>query len=80
MNGVLRSYLGKFVVVFLDDILIFSKTEEEHIEYLRLVLEKLRGHAIYAKQSKCDFFKNEIHYLGHVISYAGAMAYGQGQG
>ena len=70
MDGVLRPYLGKFVVVFLDDILIFNKTEEEHIEHLRLVFEKLRTQALYAKQSKCDFFKNEIHYLGHVISYA----------
>ena len=67
MDNVLRPYLGKFVVFFLDDILIFSKTKEEHIEHLRLVFEKLQAHSLYAKQRKCDLFKNEIHYLGHVI-------------
>ena len=71
MDSVLRPYLGKFVVVFLDDILIFSKTEEEHLEHLRLVFNELRTHALYAKQSKCEFFKNEIHYLGHTISFSG---------
>jgi hypothetical protein len=48
-------YLDKFVVVFLDDILIFSKSEEEHVEHLRLVLQKLREHKLYAKRSKCEF-------------------------
>ena len=57
MDSVLRPYLGKFVVVFLDDILIYSKTESEHLEHLRLVFDKLREHALYAKQSKCEFFK-----------------------
>lgn len=71
MDSALRPYLGKVVVVFLDDILIFNKIKEEHLEHLRLVFEKLQTHSLYAKQSKCDFFKNEIHYLGHVISYAG---------
>ena len=61
-------YLDKFVVVYLDDILIYSKNEEEHAEHLRLVLEKLREHRIYAKFSKCEFWLSEVTYLGHVIS------------
>ena len=71
MDSVLRPYLGKFVVVFLDDILIYSKTESEHLDHLRLVFDKLREHALYVKQSKCEFFKMKILYLGHVISYSG---------
>jgi hypothetical protein len=55
MNKVFVEYLDKFVVVFIDDILIFSKTKEEHEEHLRLVLEKLRSHQLYAKFSKYDF-------------------------
>jgi hypothetical protein len=54
MNKVFMEYLDKFVVVFIDDILIYSKTEEEHEEHLRLVLQKLREHQLYAKFSKCD--------------------------
>jgi hypothetical protein len=55
MNKVFMEYLDKFVVVFIDDILIYSKTEEEHEEHLRLVLQKLREHQLYSKFSKCDF-------------------------
>jgi hypothetical protein len=55
MNKVFMEYLDKFVVVFIDDIIVFSKTEEEHAEHLRLVLQKLREHKLYAKQSKCEF-------------------------
>ena len=55
MNKVFMEFLDKFVVVFIDDILIFSKTEEEHAEHIRLVLQKLREHKLYAKQSKCEF-------------------------
>ena len=64
-------YLDKFVVVYLDDILIYSKNEEEHAEHLRLVLEKLREHQLYAKFSKCEFWLPEVTYLGHVISKDG---------
>ncbi|MCO5599478.1 hypothetical protein L7F22_053582 [Adiantum nelumboides] len=71
MDSVLRPYLGKFTVVFLDDILNYSKTKDEHIEHLQLVFEQLQTHALYAKTSKCNFFQTEIHYLGHVISYSG---------
>ena len=61
-------YLDRFVVVFIDDILVFSKTEAEHEEYLRLVLQKLREHQLYAKLSKCEFWLKEVSFLGHVIS------------
>jgi len=60
-------YLDKFVVVFIDDIFIYSKTEEEQEEHLRLVLQKLREHQLYAKLSKCDFWLKEVSFLGHVI-------------
>jgi hypothetical protein len=68
MNKVIMEYLDKFVVVFIDDILIFSKTVEEHEEHLRLVLEKLRSNQLYAKFSKCEFWLIEVTFLGHVIS------------
>ena len=64
-------YLDKFVVVYLDDILIYSKNEEEHAEHLRLVLQKLREHRLYAKFSKCEFWLLEVTYLGHVFSGKG---------
>jgi hypothetical protein len=67
MNGIFRNYLDKFVIVFLDDILIYSKSEEEHEHYLRLVLQVLRGHQLYSKLSKCYFYQKKIHYLGHII-------------
>jgi hypothetical protein len=71
MNKVFMEYLDKFVVVFIDDILIFSKIEEEHEKYLRLVLEKLRSNKLYAKFSKCEFWLTEVAFLGHVISTRG---------
>jgi hypothetical protein len=64
-------YLDKFVVVFMDDILIFSKTEEEHEKHLRMVLEKLRSNQLYAKFSKCEFWLTEVTFLRHVISNGG---------
>jgi hypothetical protein len=57
MNGVFREYLDKFVIVFLDDILIYSKSEEEHEHHLRMVLQVLREHQLYAKLSKCSFYQ-----------------------
>jgi hypothetical protein len=71
MNGVFREYLNKFVIVFLDDILIYSKLEEEHGHHLRMVLQVLREHKLYAKLSKCIFYQKKIHYLGHIISVEG---------
>jgi hypothetical protein len=71
MNSILNKYLDKFVLVFIDDILIYSKTKEEHEEHLILVLQVLREHQLYAKYNKCDFFQKQIQYLGHVISEDG---------
>ena len=68
MNGVFHEYLDKFIQVFIDDILIYSRTMEEHDEHLRLVLQCLREHKLYGKLSKCSFYQSRIHYLGHVIS------------
>ncbi|GJX09146.1 putative nucleotidyltransferase, ribonuclease H [Tanacetum coccineum] len=68
MNRVCRPYLDKFVIVFIDDILIYCKTREEHVEHLRLVLELLRKEKLYAKFSKCEFWLREVQFLGHVIN------------
>ncbi|GJW55481.1 putative reverse transcriptase domain-containing protein [Tanacetum coccineum] len=68
MNRVCRPYLDKFVIVFIDDILIYSKTREEHVEHLRLVLELLRKEKLYAKFFKCEFWLREVQFLGHVIN------------
>jgi hypothetical protein len=71
MNKVFMEYLDKFVMVFIDDILIFSKTKEEHEKHLRMILEKLRSNRLYAKFSKCEFWLTEVTFLGHVISTGG---------
>ena len=67
MNLVFMPELDKFVVVFIDDILIYSKTEEEHARHLHIVLQRLREHQLYAKFSMCDFWLKEVPFLGHVI-------------
>jgi hypothetical protein len=61
MYGVFREYLDKFVIVFLDEILIYSKSEEEHEHHLRMVLQVLREHQLYAKLSKFSFYHKQIH-------------------
>ena len=71
MNSVFSGYLDKFVLFFLDEILIYSKNEEEHEEHLVLTLQFLREHNLYEKLKKCDFYKDKIHYLGHIISNEG---------
>jgi hypothetical protein len=73
MNSIFSPYLDKFIVVFIDDILVYSKMEEEHDEHLRIVLQTLRKHKLYAKFDKCDFYQKEIQYLGHVISAEGIV-------
>jgi hypothetical protein len=70
-NSVFMLELDKFVVVFIDDILIYSKNEEEHAQHLRVVLTRLREHQLYAKFSKCAFWLEEIQFLGHVLSARG---------
>jgi hypothetical protein len=71
MNSVFMPELDKFVAVFIDDILIYSKNEEEHAKHLRIVLTRLREHQLYAKFSKCTFWLEEIQFLGHVLSANG---------
>jgi hypothetical protein len=73
MNGIFMDYLDKFVIVFLDDILIYSKSKEEHEKHLRMVLQVSREHRLYAKLSKCSFYQNKIHYLVHIISEEGIV-------
>ena len=71
MNRIFHPYLDSFVVVFIDDILVYSKTREEHEEHLRVVLQTLKDNRLYAKLSKCDFWLEEVSFLGHVISKGG---------
>ncbi|GKA64755.1 putative reverse transcriptase domain-containing protein [Tanacetum coccineum] len=71
MNRVCKPYLDKFVIVFIDDILIYSKSKEEHEVHLRLVLELLRKEKLYAKFSKCEFWLQEVHFLSHVVNQNG---------
>ncbi len=67
MNHYLRHFLGKFVLVYLDDVLIYSDSEEEHAEHIRQVLEVLRKHQLYAKGSKCDFWRTAVSFLGYIV-------------
>ena len=71
MNRVFQPYLDQFVVVFVDDILIYSQSEVEHEGHLRIVLHLLRDHQLYAKLSKCEFWLTEVGFLGHVVSASG---------
>ncbi|KAL5562387.1 hypothetical protein UlMin_032134 [Ulmus minor] len=73
MNRVFAKYLDKFIIVFIDDILVYSKTPEEHEEHLRVTLQLLRDSKLYAKFSKCDFWLSEVHFLGHVVSKEGIL-------
>jgi Reverse transcriptase (RNA-dependent DNA polymerase)/RNase H-like domain found in reverse transcriptase len=71
VQDILRPLLDKSVIVYIDDILIYSKNEEEHQRHIRQVLEILRKHQLYGKINKCEFFKNSVEYLGHIISATG---------
>jgi hypothetical protein len=73
MNSVFMDYLDKFVVVFIDDILIYSQNEQEHEEHLRKVLQRLRDCQLYAKLSKCEFWISEVIFLGHIINQEGLV-------
>jgi hypothetical protein len=71
MNKVFMEELDKFVIVFIDDILIYSKSVEEHEQHLRVVLGKLRAHKLYAKFSKCEFWLEKVAFLGHILTAEG---------
>ncbi|GKB84021.1 putative nucleotidyltransferase, ribonuclease H [Tanacetum coccineum] len=71
MNRVCKPYLDKFIIVFIDDILIYSKTKEDHENNLRLMLYLLRKEKLYAKFSKCEFWLQEVHFLRHVVNHDG---------
>jgi hypothetical protein len=71
MHKVSMEYLDNFFVVFIDDILVYSRSEEEHEEHLRLALQKLRENRLYAELSKCEFWMKQVAFLGHVISKGG---------
>ena len=73
MNRIFIQYLDQFVVVFIDDILIYSRSREEHEEHLRLVLTVLRDQKLYAKFDKCEFWIPEVTFLGHVVSAVGII-------
>jgi hypothetical protein len=71
INKVFMEYLDKFAMVFINDILAYSRSEEGHEEHLHLALQKLREHRLYAKLSKCEFWMKQVAFLGHVISKGG---------
>ena len=71
MNRVFKDFLDRFVLIFIDDILVYSKTEEEHEKHLRVVLETLRSNQLKAKFSKCHFWQSRVKFLGHIISESG---------
>jgi hypothetical protein len=71
MNKAFMEYLDKFVMVFIDVILVYSRSEEEHEEHLRLALQKIQEHRLYAKLSKCEFWMEQVAFLGHIILKGG---------
>jgi hypothetical protein len=73
MNSIFMPELDKFVIVFIDNILIYSENEEDHTEHLRIVLTRLREHRLYAKFSKCEFWLKTVPFLGHVLSENGIL-------
>ena len=73
MNGIFKPYLDLFVIVFIDDILVYSKSKKEHEQHLRMVLGMLREKKFYAKFSKCEFWVDSVSFLGHVVSKDGVM-------
>ncbi|KAF8066152.1 hypothetical protein N665_1157s0002 [Sinapis alba] len=74
MNEVFHDYLDKFMIIFIDDILVYSRSKEEHKEHLRLVMERLRNHKLFSKFSICSFWKRERGFMGHIVSREGVAA------
>jgi hypothetical protein len=75
MNKVFMAYLDKFVMLFIHDILVYSRSEGEHEDHLHLVLQKLQDHKLYAKLRKCEFWLKQVSFLGHIISKGGIYVY-----
>ena len=73
MHRVFQPYLDQFIMVFFDDIFIYSKFEEEHEDHLRVILHILRDHQLYAKFSKCEFWLTKVKFLGHIVSAIGVL-------
>jgi len=71
MNNLFQEYIDKFVSIYIDDILVFSKSKEEHLEHLKIVLDILRDAKLYGKMSKSEFFKTEMEFLGHIVTRDG---------
>ena len=71
IHRVFQPYLDQFVVVFVDEILIYSQSDEEHEDHLRIILQVLREHQLYAKFSKCEFWLTQVPFLGHLVSASG---------
>lgn len=71
MNDTLQDMLGKFVLVYMDDIIVFSRTEEEHLLHLDMVMKALQRHKFYAQLSKCSFAQSELLFLGHIVGKDG---------
>ena len=71
MNRVFRPYVDQFVVVFIDDILVYSKDSQEHEQHMRIVMETSRKKKLYSKLNKCDFWLKEVSFLGHIVSVEG---------
>jgi len=71
MNKIFMPYLDKFMIVFVDDILVYSKNKSDHVKHLRVVLQTLREHQLYAKFSKCEFWLDKVEFLRHVITNEG---------
>jgi Reverse transcriptase (RNA-dependent DNA polymerase) len=71
MNEVSRDYVDKFILVYLDDVLIFSRSDEDHKQHVKMVLQRLRDEKLFAKLSKCEFNKSSVSFLGHVVGADG---------
>ena len=71
MNKIFAEYLDKFTVIFIDDIVVYSKSREEHKEHLKIALQLLRDNQLYVKLSKCEFWLEQVAFLGHIISKEG---------